>query len=285
MKNEIYGFDAFSPAEIAERIEKTGVTKARLPFLSLFMLGALAGGFIALGALYSTLIFSDHSLPFGVSRILGGIAFSLGLILVVVAGAELFTGNNLLVMAWADGKISLKELVRNWTIVLLSNFAGSVVVALLVSLSNHTDMNNKAVLEQYIRIAQYKCSLNFSDAFISGLMCNVLVCLAVWMSQAGRSVMDKALVIIFPISAFVAAGFEHSIANMYFIPLGIVLKESYTGDQAVHLIDGMGFVSNIVPVILGNLTGGSLLVALVYYLIYRRKNLFHRKEETMDIPS
>lgn len=283
MKTEIYGFDAFSPGEVADRIENIGVVKARLPLVSLFMLGLLAGGFIALGGLYSTIIFSDHSMSFGISRMLGGFAFSLGLLLVVVAGAELFTGNNLLVMAWADGKISMFEVLRNWSIVILANFLGACSVAFLVYFSNHPSMNKNAILEQYLIIAQSKCSLSFSNAFFSGMLCNVLVCLAVWMCQAGRSIIDKVVVIVFPISAFVAAGFEHSIANMYFIPLGIFLKSMYLGEVPVNMISWSGLLANLIPVILGNLTGGSVLVALIYYFIYRWKNPFHRNNMEKNI--
>lgn len=278
MKTEVYGFDAFSPNEVADRIEKVGVVKARLPIVSLFMLGILAGGFIALGAMYSTIIFSDHEMSFGISRLLGGFVFSLGLLLVIVAGAELFTGNNLLVMAWADGKISMAEVMRNWTIVFLANFTGACSIALLVFYSNHSSMNHQAVLEQYLIIAQSKCSLSFTNAFYSGMLCNVLVCLSVWMCQAGRSIIDKVVVIVFPISAFVAAGFEHSIANMYFIPIAMLLKESYTGEIPVSAISWSGLLNNLLPVVLGNLTGGSVLVAMIYYVIYRWKNPFYRNK-------
>ena len=265
----IFGFDAFSPEEIAERVETIGVAKARLPLLSMLMLGVLAGAFIGLGALYFVLIQSDASLSFATSQTLGGVAFSLGLILVIVAGAELFTGNNLLAMAWADGKISTFELLRNWAVVCAANFMGAVGLALLVFLSGHTDMNNGAVAEQYVRIAVAKCTLPFWSAFFKGLLCNVLVCLAVWMALAGRGVIDKVVAIIFPISAFVAAGFEHSIANMYIIPLAMLLNEFGDVGAQASAITWLGFLSNLIPVILGNIIGGSMLVALVYHVIYR----------------
>lgn len=269
---EIFGFDAFSPKEIAERVENVGVVKARLPLLSMAMLGILAGVFIGLGALYFVLITSDSNLSFGWSRLLGGIVFSLGLILVVVAGAELFTGNNLLVMAWADGKISFKEVLKNWGVVCLSNFIGAFGLAMIVYLSKHPDMNGGAVGAHYVKIAAAKCNLSFQQAFFSGMLCNVLVCLAVWMAQAGRSVIDKVIVIIFPISAFVAAGFEHSIANMFLIPMGILLKSQYASVPGADMISWAGFFDNMVPVILGNLAGGSLFVALIYYIIYGRNS-------------
>jgi formate transporter len=267
---EIFGFDAFSPNEIAERVGTIGVAKARLPLLSMIMLGILAGAFIGLGALYFTLVTSDPGLGFAASRVLGGTAFSLGLILVVVAGAELFTGNNLLAMAWADGKLSTREVIRNWTVICIANFAGAAGLALLVFLSNHPAMNNNAVALQYVKIAAAKCSLSFWTAFFSGVLCNVLVCLAVWMALAGRSVVDRAVAIVFPISAFVAAGFEHSIANMYLIIMGLLLKGRVAGVPNMEAISWAGFLGNLAPVILGNLVGGSVFVAFIYYVIYRR---------------
>ena len=267
---EIFGFDTFSPKEIAERVETIGVAKARLPLLSMVMLGILAGAFIGLGSLYFVLIISDPSLGFAASRVLGGVAFSLGLILVVIAGAELFTGNNLLAMAWADGKISTFELLRNWIIICCANFLGAAGLALLVFLSGHADMNQGLIAAQYIKIAAAKSALSFWSAFFKGMLCNVLVCMAVWMALAGRSVIDKAVAIVFPISAFVAAGFEHSIANMYFFPLAMLLEYSHGITGGAHVITWGGFFGNLVPVILGNLVGGSLLVGLVYHVIYRR---------------
>lgn len=262
--DERYGFDAFSPAQIAERVEALGVAKSRLPVVSLIMLGMLAGAFIALGSLYYVVVVSDPELGWAARRVLGGAAFSLGLLLVVVAGAELFTGNNLLAMAWADGKVSTAELLFNWFVVCTANFAGALSVASLVFLSGHLDMNGGALGKTYLAIAAAKTSLPFWSAFFSGVLCNTLVCLAVWMTLAGRSVADKAVAIIFPISAFVAAGFEHSIANMYFIPVAMMLQAG--AGQPVEIV---ALFRNLVPVIAGNLVGGSVLVALVYYVIYR----------------
>jgi formate/nitrite transporter len=257
---EIYGVDAFSPAEVAERVEAVGVRKARLPFVQIFTLGVLAGGFIGLGALYYTLVVSDPTLGFAAKRLLGGLAFSLGLILVVVAGAELFTGNNLLVMAWAGRKISGAELMRNWVIAYAGNFAGSFGLALLVVLARHGAMNDSAVATQAIAVANAKAALPFAEAFFKGVLCNVLVCLAVWLAMAGRSVTDKILAVIFPISAFVAAGFEHSVANMYFLSVGSLLEGN---------VVSAGLVRNLVPVTLGNIAGGGIMVALVYFIVYR----------------
>lgn len=267
--SEIFGSDAFSPKEIATRVESIGVAKAHLPFLSMLMLSVLAGAFIGLGALYFVVVKSDASLGFGTGQVLGGVAFSLGLILVVIAGAELFTGNNLQAMAWADGKISTLDLLRNWLIVCSGNFIGAAGLALLVFLSHHPDMNNGAVSQEYLRIAAAKAALPFWTAFFKGILCNVLVCMAVWMALAGRSVVDKAVAIVFPISAFVAAGFEHSVANMYFFPLAMMLQASQ-GTGLAQGITWAGFFHNLVPVILGNIIGGSVLVGLVYHVIYRR---------------
>jgi formate transporter len=264
----IYGSDAFSPRQIAEKIEAGGVTKARLPLLSMAMLGVLAGGFIGLGGLFSVIVFSDPGLGFAPGRVLGGLAFSLGLILVVVAGAELFTGNNLLVMAWADRRITTAEMLRNWLIVYLANAVGAGGLALIVYLSNHGAMNGGAVALAYVKIAAAKTSLPFVEAFFKGALCNILVCLAVWLAMAGRSVADKVLAIVFPISAFVAAGFEHSVANMYLIPAGILLGGTVQYGGA--LPGWAGLAHNLVPVTLGNVFGGSVLVALVYFVIYRK---------------
>ena len=268
---EILGFDAYSPKEIAERVESVGVAKARLPLLSLVMLGMLAGAFIGLGALFFVLVISDAGLGFAASRVLGGVCFSLGLLLVVVAGAELFTGNNLLVMAWADGKLSTRDVLRNWIVVCTANFAGAAGLAAVVFLSGHAELNGGAIGKTYLSIATAKVSLPFWTAFFRGVLCNVLVCMAVWMTLAGRSVTDKMIAIVFPISAFVAAGFEHSIANMYVIPLAMMLKASGAAlPPGGDAIDAWGLAANLVPVIAGNLIGGSVLVALVYYIIYRR---------------
>jgi len=265
----LYGFDAFSPQEISERVERVGVAKARLPFHRMFMLAVLAGAFIGFGALFYVIVLSDPALGFAARRVLGGLVFSLGLLLVVIAGAELFTGNNLLVMAWADGRLSTLEVLRNWAIVLAGNAVGALSLAVLVALSGHPSLNEHAVAQAYVRIAEAKTSLPWLTAFVSGMLCNALVCLAVWMAFAGRSVVDKAVAIIFPISAFVAAGFEHSVANLYLIPMGMLLP---LVDPALpaSTITLAGLVGNLVPVILGNIVGGGVLVALVYHVIYRR---------------
>jgi len=261
----IYGFDAFTPRDIAQRVLDLGVAKTRIPLLSLVMLGMLAGAFIGLGALFNMIVLSDASMPIAARRVLGGVLFSLGLFLVLVAGAELFTGNNLLAMAWAERKVTTAQVLRNWAIVCVANFAGAVGLATIVFLSGHPGNDNGAIAQTYVRIAAAKTSLPFMNAFFSGVMCNVLVCTAVWVALAGRSVTDKLVAIVLPIAAFVAAGFEHSIANMYVIPLAMMIQ--WTAGQPVEIA---GLWRNLVPVIAGNLVGGSVLVALVYYVIYVR---------------
>jgi formate/nitrite transporter len=261
----IPSFDAYTPREIAQRVQDVCMLKARLPFLQLVMLGILAGAFIGLGALFSVLVLSDASLGFAASRVLGGVVFSLGLLLVVVAGAELFTGNNLLAMAWADGCLPTRDVLYNWAVVCAANFIGATGLAAVVFLSGHAEMNGGAVGRTYLQIAVAKSSLSLTEAFFRGVLCNVLVCMAVWMTLAGRSVTDKFIAIVFPISAFVAAGFEHSIANMYLLPLATMLQAAAGQPAEVAWL-----WRNLVPVIAGNLVGGSVLVALVYYVIYRR---------------
>jgi formate/nitrite transporter len=267
--SELYGSDAYAPREVALRVESVGVAKARLATLPLLMLGVLAGVFIGLGALGFVLVKSDATLGYAAGQWLGGLVFSLGLLLVVVAGAELFTGNNLLVMAWADRKIGTAEVLRNWILVSLANLAGAAGLALLVFASGHTAMNEGAIGRTVLKIALAKQELPALQAFFRGVLCNVLVCMAVWMAMAGRSVVDKAVAIVFPVSAFVAAGFEHSIANMYLMPLAWLLQQSGAVPPA-PVISGAGMLGNWLPVIAGNLLGGSVLVALSYHVIYRR---------------
>jgi formate/nitrite transporter len=228
------------------------------------MLATLAGAFIGLGALYYVIVKSDPTLGYATRQVLGGGVFCLGLVMVVVAGAELFTGNNLLVIARAQGLISTAEVARNWAIVLFGNLIGAVGVAILVTLSGHPAMNDGAIAHGYLEIAATKASLPFWTAFFRGVLCNALVCLGIWMSMAGRSVFDKAIALLFPISAFIAAGFEHSVANLYFFSMALLLEPG----TSTALLPGMG--RNLVAVVAGNAVGGGMLVGLVYYLIYIR---------------
>lgn len=255
--------DAYSPEVMAVRVENVGVAKARLEFIPTFMLAILAGSFIALGAAFYTVVITESGLGFGPARVLGGMAFSLGLILVIVGGAELFTGNNLIVMAWADGTVSHRQLLRNWGIVYVGNFVGSLFIALLVALSGILDFQGGAVGTTAVTIADNKISLTFEEAFFRGILCNILVCLAVWLCFSARSVAGKIAALLFPVSAFVALGFEHSVANMYLLPLGYL-----AGSENVTL---SGLFLNLLPVTLGNIVGGSGFVALTYWIVYLRK--------------
>lgn len=259
---DLYGADAYAPAQIAQRVENAGVGKAKLALAQMIALGMLAGAFIGLGALFYTIVASDTSLAFAQQRLLGGLVFCLGLILVVLAGAELFTGNNLMVMAWVDRKISGSLLARNLFVVYVANFAGAALLSGLVMLSGHGDFNGGGIGTTAVAIAEAKCTLGFLQALGSGILCNILVCLAIWLTLGGRSVTDKILAIIFPITAFVAAGFEHCVANMYFLCLGKIMgaEISWAGI----------WLDNLLPVSLGNLIGGAGFVGLVYYVIYLR---------------
>jgi formate/nitrite transporter len=270
--------DPLLPAEMAARAEAIGAVKATLPFLNLVALGVLAGAFIALGANFFTTVTTSTELGYGPTRLLGGVAFSLGLILVVIAGAELFTGNNLMVMAWAARRVSTGALLRAWALVYAGNFIGAVATAAIVALSGQWRFAGHDVGANAVRIANAKVNLDFAEAFFLGVLCNALVCLAIWLTYSARSNLDKALAVLFPITAFVASGYEHSIANMYFIPLGLLLK-SQDAVLAAGDLDAAGLadldvanflLANLLPVTAGNLAGGGLLVGAVYWFIYRR---------------
>ena len=267
----IFNLQAYSPAEIKEAVEKIGVKKANLPFLASFMLAIVAGGGVGFGALYYTIVASDPALSFATIRIVGGLAFTLGLVLVLVGGAELFTGNNLIVMAWASGKISTRTMLRNWTIVYFGNFVGALGLIVLVFYSHHLDMNDGRIGLSVLNTAAGKIRPDAFTLFCKGILCNVLVCAAVWLAYAGRSVTDKIVAVILPVSAFIAAGFEHCVANMYFLPLAWLLIQ--TGHAPANfdasLITISGIIHNLVPVTLGNIVGGAGFVGAVYWAIYR----------------
>ncbi len=239
------GLDAYKPAEVAQRIEESGISKARLPSVQLATLSVLAGTFIALGAAAYTAVMTGVDMSYGPARLLGGVAFSTGLILVVVAGAELFTGNALIVMAWVDGRVRWQALLRNWAYAYFGNLAGALFIVALVAA---TGLLAGPMGEVAQRIAEAKVGLEWSEALARGFLCNMLVCLAVWLSFAARSATDKVLAVIFPISAFVVLGFEHSIANMYLIPAGWAAGGAITVS---------GLVGNLVPVTIGNILGGA----------------------------
>ena len=277
MAGEIH-IDGLNPLEMAEKAETIGVGKAELAFFPLLALSILAGAFIGLGAMFATTVYAGTStLPYGVARLLLGLAFCLGLILVIIAGAELFTGNNLIVLAWADRKITTASLLRNWGVVFLGNFIGSVLLAGLVFLSGQYFAGNGAVGEVALKFAVSKCNLTFVHALTLGILCNVLVCLAVWLTFSARSITDKIIAILFPITGFVAAGFEHSVANMYFVPFGLFIKAFDPAFVLAHQIDLSSLTwqsflfNNLLPVTIGNIIGGAGLVGLSYWFIYLRK--------------
>src|SRR5512144_1407117 len=255
--------DAHPPREIAANVETLGVAKARMGALTVLVLAVLAGAFIALGALFFIIVVTDSGLGFGVARLLGGLAFCLGLVLVLVAGAELFTGNNLLAMAWASGLIGSRDVLRNWLLVYLGNVIGCLGTVLLVLWGGIAGLDAGAVGETAIRVAGAKAALSFGEAFARGVLCNALVCLAVWLAMGGRSVTDKIVAVLFPITAFVAIGFEHSIANWFLLPFGLLLDPQ----SAIPIA---GAARNLLAVTGGNIVGGTLLVAGVYWVAYLR---------------
>ncbi|HSF61377.1 MAG TPA: formate/nitrite transporter family protein, partial [Gaiellaceae bacterium] len=219
------GLDALPPVEMARKAEQVGVVKAGMSTANTFALSVLAGAFIALGAIFATTVTAGGGeVPFGIVRLLGGLAFTLGLILVIVAGAELFTGNNLIVMAWASRRVRTIQVAQNWGLVYLGNFVGAFATALMLFVSKQYEFGQGAVGVQALSIAAAKTDLEFLQAVVLGAFCNALVCLAVWLCYAARTTTDKILAIVPPIAAFVAAGFEHSVANMFFIPMGLLVK-------------------------------------------------------------
>jgi formate/nitrite transporter len=294
-----FRIDALLPADMATKAEQGGIKKANMDFPHMFTLAILAGAFIALGAIFATTLSAGSSvvttadggaaflagLPYGVVRLLAGLAFSLGLILVVVAGAELFTGNNLIVMAWAGKKVTTGRLLRNWLIVWVGNFLGAIMTVGLMLATGQYKFGAGAVGAAALSTASTKAGLGFFQALALGVMCNALVCLAVWLTYSARSTTDKILAIIPPITAFIAAGFEHSVANMYFIPLGLFIKslapESFwtsihkTAADFPDLTWGNFFTHNLIPVTIGNIIGGAVLVGAVYWFVY-----LHKGQET-----
>jgi formate transporter len=294
MNNEIR-IDALLPQEMAARAETLGTRKAEMPFVKMFLLAMLAGAFIALGAVFSTTVSAggislagpdgtvvySGGLPYGITRLWAGLAFCVGLILVVVGGAELFTGNNLIVMAWANGKVTGRALLRNWGIVYLGNFVGALGTVVLMFLTKQYTFGSSAVGITALKIGVTKVDYGFVQAVALGILCNGLVCLAVWLTYSARSTADKILAILFPVTAFVAAGFEHSVANMYYIPYALAIKNfdpkftASVADKVPHL-DLLTwqafFVKNLIPVTIGNIIGGALLVAALYWAIYLHRS-------------
>jgi formate transporter len=273
--------DALLPPEMALRAEYLGVRKAEAPLLATFTLALLAGAFISLGAVFSTTVAAGASgvVPYGIVRLLAGLVFTVGLVLVIVGGAELFTGNNLIVMAWAGRKVSSRGLLRNWSVVYAGNFVGAIGTVVLVFVSRQYTFGGGSVGTTALATAAAKVDYGFVQALALGVLCNALVCLAVWLTFSARSTIDRIAAIILPIAAFVAAGFEHSIANMYFIPIGLFIKgfdPSFTAASGVDVsrLTWQSFLlANLLPVTVGNIIGGAVLVAAVYWFVF-----LHRSE-------
>jgi formate/nitrite transporter len=263
---------------MARKAEQVGEAKAAMGVANVFVLAVLAGAFIAMGAVFSTIVMSGgDGLAYGIERLLGGLAFSLGLILVVVAGAELFTGNNLIVMAWASRRVTSARLLGNLGLVYVGNFVGALLTAALMYVTRQYTFGGGAVGEEVLRIAAAKTDLGFLQAVALGAFCNALVCLAVWLTYSARTTADKILAIVPPIAAFVAAGFEHSVANMYFIPIGLLVREDegwLAGIDGLpdleHLSWTSFFADNLLPVTIGNLIGGTVMVGALYWFVYLR---------------
>lgn len=278
---EHYEIDAYVPAQMAERVEKAGVAKGNRDFFSTFTLAVMAGFFIGLGGAFFTYVIHDSTLSTGLTKLIGGFVFSLGLILVIITGAELFTGNNLIVMAFISRKITLEQLSRNWSIVFVGNMVGALFLVFLIFLSGQWTAGGASVGATALMIANGKVNLTFLEALTRGILCNILVCLAVYLCFSGRSVTDKILAILFPITAFVALGFEHSIANMYFIPAGLLLKnDPQVLAAAQDILGGIpdlsnltisGFIlDNLLPVTIGNIIGGAVFVGIVHWFLFLR---------------
>jgi formate transporter len=276
--------DALIPAEMAAKGEAVGVTKANMNTAKIFALAILAGAFIGLGAIFATTVLAGTGgmLPFGVQRLLAGLVFTLGLILVVVGGAELFTGNNLITMAWANNKVSTGLMIKNWVIVYFGNLVGSLLTVVIMYFSAQYEFGNGAIGVTALGIATAKVKLGFVQAMALGMMCNAMVCMAVWLCFSARTTTDRILAIIPPIAGFVAAGFEHSVANMYFIPIGLFVKDGASdafwtmikktpADFSALTWSGF-FVNNLIPVTIGNIIGGGIMVGLVYWFVYLRGN-------------
>lgn len=292
---QVVTFEALLPAAMAARAEESGVKKAATDKLNLLVLSILGGAFISFGAIFATTVSAgaislaasdggtslSGAVPYGIVRLLSGLVFSLGLILVIVGGAELFTGNNMIVMAWANRKVTSRDLLLNWTIAFAGNFAGAFLTAGLMFYTTQYTFGNGAVGLAALTTAHAKTSLDFVPAVALGIMCNVLVCLAVWMCYGARSLLDKIATIVPPIAAFAAAGFEHSIANVYFIPMALFIKagapDSFwasigkaPADFPTLTWDNF-LLGNLLPVTIGNIIGGSVMVAAIYWFIYLRK--------------
>ncbi|MBN1859164.1 formate/nitrite transporter family protein [Candidatus Bipolaricaulota bacterium] len=267
-------FDCKNPATVADGLTRSVcVKKTQQSFIRLSILGIFAGVYIGFGAELATLVTHDLAafVGVGLAKLIGGAVFSVGLMLVVIAGAELFTGNNLIFLSVLDRQVKVRGLLRNWTIVYFANLVGSLLLVLLMYWSGLWKTNGGAVGATAVGIANAKVNLTFLEAFARAILCNWLVCLAVWMAASARTVVGKIFAIFFPIMAFVASGFEHSIANMYFIPMGLALKGQGLVEASANLTVGGMVVKNLIPVTIGNIIGGAFFVATLYWIVYVRK--------------
>jgi formate transporter len=288
-------FDVLMPKDMAAKAENAGIAKAQLGTYRMLALAILAGAFIAMGANFATTVWAglgkivvnsnggatfSTSIPYGLQRLIGGLVFATGLIMVAVGGSELFTGNCLIPMAWASHKVTTKAMLRNWGIVYLGNFMGSVVTALLVFLGKQHTFGGGAVGFMALNIGVAKTSLEFVQCTFLAILCNALVCMAVWLCFSARSNTDKILSILPPIAAFVACGFEHCVANMYFIPSALFIKDwdptffasvsAGLNNNGAILTWGNFLWRNLLPATIGNIIGGALLVGWMYWFIYLR---------------
>lgn len=265
--------DALSPAEIEAKAEDLGVSKTTMPLKQSFVLSLMAGAFISMGAMFFLLVSGDPDIPFTAQRVLGGCLFSLGLFLVVVCGAELFTGNTMIVMSAASKKIRWSAVWKNWVVVFVGNFIGSIVMVGLVYLSGMPTMDGGQVGQTMINVAAGKMSADWITLFAKGIMCNFLVCLAVWIAYASRTVVDKFFAVLLPIAAFVACGFEHCVANMFFLPMGILLNSAGVMSAAADpaTLTWTGALYNWSATVPGNIIGGALFVGMMYWMAYHKK--------------
>lgn len=277
MDEKGFNVDCKTPANIADTLSKTiCVQKTNASNYKLVMLGLLAGAYIGFGAAFATLVTSDLAKYMGVgfAKMLGGGVFSVGLMLVVIAGAELFTGNNLMLMGVLDKRVTFSKMLWKWVIVYLANLAGSVLLAYMMYATDLWKGAGYLTGIQALKIANAKVNLSFGAALARGIGCNWLVCLAVWMALSSRDTVGKIFAIFFPIMAFVALGFEHCIANMYFIPMGMMLKGTEaalaSGLNLANLNLGGFLITNLIPVTMGNIIGGAVFVGCVYWSVYVR---------------
>ncbi len=272
ISKQAFGSECFSPQEIEANVEKMGIKKARSPLTASLLQAFLAGLYIGLGGLFFCIVLADPTLGFAAQRLLGGLVFALGLGLVAVAGGELFTGNCLIVMAWFQGQIKGWEVAKNWSIIWIGNLIGALTLVFLVFMSHHYAMNNGEVGNAVVKLAVSKLSPDFVTIFFKGILCNILVCLGMWMSYAGKSVADKMAGLVLPVAAFIAAGFEHCIANMYLLPLAYVLVQHghVPAGLDVSVVTIPAIIHNLIPATLGNIVGGAGFVGFVYWAIYRK---------------